>query len=182
MPHLLVSWKHSADLSENLPGDWNDEFKIEIFEQRVKGWVLGIADLLINTDWPNESERLQPLAHSGFAVLLILFSYFEMIGKYIGAYVGDLDGLVDEETSKKYFKAGVDFVFTERSWQGAGTFKDVGWRDGRCCLYHSINAGPDFFIERRDRVVTQNGPNIIVDPHRLAEGLLENFATYSLPR
>ncbi len=74
--------------------------KITLFEDRAIGWKLDIADQLINGS-PDNS----PIRHSGFAVLDIVFSYFEMVAKYEDGFTG--------RNSEKYFKKGVYLVFPE---------------------------------------------------------------------
>ena len=76
------------------------ETKIALFEDRVLGWKLDIADQLING-----SQEKSPIRHSGYATLDIVFSYFEMIAKYEAGFTGLESG--------KYFKQGVYSVFPE---------------------------------------------------------------------
>ena len=46
--------------------------KILVFLDRVEGWQLGVADYLVKNQ----------VGYRGFALLLIVVSYFEMIGRY----------------------------------------------------------------------------------------------------
>lgn len=86
---------HDTDFS--LPFSLED--KITLFEDRILGWKLNIADQLING-----SQEKSPIRHSGYATLDIVFSYFEMIAKYEAGFTGG--------ESKKYFKQGVYSVFS----------------------------------------------------------------------
>jgi hypothetical protein len=120
--------------------------KITIFEDRVLGWKLDIADRVINgRSSPESGEERPPIPHSGYATLDIIFSYFEMIAKYE-------DGYTQARQSEEYFKAGVYSVFPQmKSYQVQGNIPGVQGKvvsvidyvldlmyDGvRCGLYHS---------------------------------------------
>ena len=86
------------DTDFSLPFSLED--KITLFEDRILGWKLNIADQLING-----SQEKSPIRHLGYATLDIVFSYFEMIAKYEAGFTGG--------ESKKYFKQGVYSVFPE---------------------------------------------------------------------
>jgi hypothetical protein len=67
--------------------------KVEIFEDRIKGWVLDPIQRMLEGD-PN----------AGYAALAVMACYFEMISKYEDGYVG-------EGESKEHFKRGVTSIF-----------------------------------------------------------------------
>lgn len=95
--------------------------KITIFHEQTKGWQLDIAD-----------QTIDRIGHSGFAVLSIAFSYFEMIGKY-------QNGFASTGQSKKYFKEGFYSVFPELTSQPedvADTLLNSLYESCRCGLYH----------------------------------------------
>jgi len=114
--------------------------KITLFEDRVLGWKLDIANQLINGSQDKSSIR-----HSGYATLDIVFSYFETIAKYEAGFTG--------RESEKYFKQGVYLVFPEfksfpppaptpLSPVGNGVslidvVLDLMYEGIRCGLYHS---------------------------------------------
>ena len=52
--------------------------KIDVFVARIEGWQLGVAQALIE-------NKVQ---HRGFALLHIVISMFEMIGKYRAGFTG----------------------------------------------------------------------------------------------
>ncbi|MCD4673288.1 MAG: hypothetical protein K8R77_11550 [Anaerolineaceae bacterium] len=80
----------------DFPGDWTLDNKIDVFVDRIEGWQIGIAKEIIQKKIP----------HRGFALLHIVFSYFEMVGKYLTGYVGS-------NKSKYYFRKGVRATFPE---------------------------------------------------------------------
>jgi hypothetical protein len=73
-------------LSE-LPKDITLDLKIDIFKERIEGWKLDIADQLINGIKDEKGNTItEGNPHSGYAVLDIILSYFEMIAKYQAGY------------------------------------------------------------------------------------------------
>lgn len=89
----------AGHLESDYPHGANDDVRIELFFERIDGWILGIADQCIN-------GGDKGIPHSGFAVLAMVFSYFEFIAKCQAGYRGsDLCG--------DYFKQGVRSVFPE---------------------------------------------------------------------
>lgn len=80
------------------------EQKITIFFERADGWQLEIADLLTKGVYDKKGKRIET-SESAYAVLHIVFSFFEMIAKYEEGYIGD--------KSKSYFKKGMISIFPE---------------------------------------------------------------------
>ena len=103
---MRISWRHEhTELDAKSP----IEKKIEIFQARVWGSRLHVADLAINGGRNHENTAdVQPLPHSGFAVLQILLSYFEMIARYETGNNG-------KDDSRELFVKGVQSVFPEVS-------------------------------------------------------------------
>jgi hypothetical protein len=99
----------------------NLDSKITIFYEQTKGWQLDIAEQTVNIS-----------QHSGFAVLSIVFSYFEKIGKYENGYA-------DKYESRPYFKKGFYSVFPELEKQTpivADELLNLLYDSCRCGLYH----------------------------------------------
>jgi hypothetical protein len=92
---FAISPIHIAD---DFKGALSLDEKIEVFIARVNGWQIQLALEMSERDIP----------HRGFAQLLIISSYFEMIGKY-------RDGFVGNYNSFQYFKEGLLFTFPEIS-------------------------------------------------------------------
>jgi len=150
----------------NFPTGMSLEQKIDVFSDRVEGWQIRIAQ-----------QCADNIPHSGFAVLHIVFSYFEMIAKY-------QDGFIEEGKSEKYFNKGFASVFPNSPSPAPDVkskilkklFKDV-W----CGLYHSGITGPnielsgDFFFS-----VTFVSPpdKIQINPHKLVPDILQHFQSY----
>ena len=100
--NMQITWNY-----EDTDFSWPPSFekKVDIFYHRLPlGWQLHIADLIANGGLPlGDVRSVEPLRHSGFAVLHICLSYFETIGQYEQQNP-------QTKTSTGYFKAGVRSV------------------------------------------------------------------------
>ncbi len=158
--------------------------KIILFDDRVLGWKLNIADQLING-----GQEKSLIRHAGFAVLDIVFSYFEMIAKYEAGFTG--------RESKKYFKIGVYSVFPEfKSISPAvqtplspvgnvvsliDVVLDLMYEGIRCGLYHSgITNGKIFLTAEIETPMAFELQNqmLIVNPHLLVPKLKVHLQDY----
>ena len=164
--------------------------KITIFEDRIFGWKLHIAEQLVNgTSGPDGNQDRSPIPHSGYAALDIVFSYFEMIAKYE-------DGFSNVGESKHFFKEGVYSVFPNMSnYQVPASVPgvqgnvvsiieyvlDLMYSGVRCGLYHSGSTS--------GRVVLSEGFDgpLVFDPQNISLGinhqllvpkLKEHFTSY----
>lgn len=105
-------------------GDFPDgpsrDQKIAVFADRIWGWMLDPAQRLIHLD-----------PHSGFAVLAILGTYFEMIAKYE-------DGVTDRNEPGRYFRQGVRAVLRtlDSGSQVSDEVVDLLYSGLRNGLYH----------------------------------------------
>lgn len=168
MDYMPVAWssKYSSNSFPSNYDEWTVEDKINLFEDQVLGWQLGIANDIINV---NADEN----RHAGFAVLSILVSYFERIGKYI-------DGYTQTNRSEYYFNHGLIDVFPELD--GAGWAKKILYSDVRCGMYHEAVIGGQIILTRQFNqpitIVNQTQPYIAIDPHTLTTALIEHFKNY----
>src|ERR1035437_6503686 len=84
---MWISWKHrKSDFTTKL----TFEQKVDVFYEQTLGWQLHIADLLTNggntfdeNNPGSPGEAVVAIKHSGFAVLHICLSYFELIGSLV---------------------------------------------------------------------------------------------------
>lgn len=90
---FAISPIHNAD---DFKGALSLDEKIEVFVARVRGWQIQ----------PALDMREMDIPHRGFAQLLIISSYFEMIGKY-------REGFIGEFKSYQYFKEGLLYTFPD---------------------------------------------------------------------
>jgi hypothetical protein len=175
---MKVSWKHQ---DADLPTTLNFEQKVQLFYEQTFGWQLHIADLIANGGVPLPGgEAIQRIEHSGFAVLQICLSYFELIGSLYAAK-GESD------TGK--FKTGVLHVFPDLSDDSAESRELLKrlHEGARCGLYHEGRIRPKIGLgQPPDGAViaidSSNG-TVAVSPERLPRALkahLENFRSQLL--
>jgi hypothetical protein len=128
---MWVSWKHQRT---DYPKSLTFEQKVEMFYEQTLGWQLHIADLIAKGGETFEAlggrpaYKVEPIEHSGFAVLHICLSYFELIGSL----------RAPTRTSGEKFKAGVREIFPTLL-PGNGSDKALLERlhkGARCGLYH----------------------------------------------
>ncbi len=158
-----MPWKISRTFYDDDFPDASLNDKITIFEDRVMGWQLEIAEQL--------ADRVK---HSGFAVLSILVSYFEMIAKF-------RDGYCQDTRSSDYFKKGMRWVFPQEQFTDAQL--KLTYRELRSGLYHASITGPRVILSRdfvRPICCTEiSGRTMLeVNPHSLPRALQEHFASY----
>lgn len=153
--------------------------KITIFLDGVYGWQLDIADKCINTQRDKDGNILsQPIKHSGFAVLHIVLSYFEMIAKF-------QDGFAATGRSRHYFSQGVLSVFPELGKHPIDIVDkliDLLYEGGRCGLYHSGATNPHIIltkdIDAPIAFTDSPEPKLIINPHSLVPTLKMHLAEY----
>lgn len=153
----------------DFPSGMSLDQKIEVFADRVKGWKLDIAQQCVDN-----------IPHSGFAVLDIVCSYFEMIAKYQDGFTND--GKIG--TSDKYFRKGFENVFpnlSDTSPEIRERILNKLYKDVRCGLYHAGITGPNIELsgDFNFPVAFASQPDIVkINPHRLVPALEQHFQSY----
>lgn len=148
------------------------EDKITIFWDRTLGWQLELANRIINGQ-----ADAEPIPHSGYAVLQIVLSYFEMIAKF-------QDGYTERGRSGQYFKQGVYNVFPELQQvpeEIAERLLDVLYSGGRCGLYHAGMTDSRILLsgERQAALAFDERNNrLCINPHQLVPALVAHFQRY----
>ena len=122
---FAISPEHNSD---DFEGELSIDDKIEVFIARVKGWQIQ----------PAMDMREKRIPHRGFAQLLIVTSYFEMIGKYRAGFVG-------EGSSGKYFKEGLLYTFPDLP-EEEKKLLDAFYKSVRNGLYHVGMTKPNVII------------------------------------
>jgi hypothetical protein len=146
--------------------------KITIFEDRTMGWQLGLANRIINGE-----SGANAIPHSGYAVLNIVLSYFEMIAKF-------RDGYDQQGESQHYFKQGVYEVFSQLRTHPRGAVErllDVLYHGGRCGLYHGGMTDSRIVLTGQlDAAMAfdEGNERLVINPHRLIPGLIAHFQRY----
>ena len=166
-----MHWITPHHRSTEFPCHLTYEHKLAIFSQQTLGWQLEIADTCINGD-------LDGLRHSGYAVLHIVFSYFEMISA--------AKALPPSEVVKngQDFAAGVLDTFPELENLNKRDLQDtlrVLYGSVRCGLYHQARTRQRVVISSEysrpilwDSVAGQ----VLINPHRLVPHLIQHFQRF----
>jgi len=156
----LLSPKHFAD---EFKTGWTFSDKVDVFEARIQGWQLDVA-------WELAKRDLQ---RGQLAIIHLVFAYFEMIGKYIHGYLED-------RSSQRYFKAGLQNVFPDIGDHELQFMKSVYW-NLRCGLYHLGRPGANVILN--DAALGALGYNeehdmIMISPTKLLGDVQTNFNVY----
>lgn len=148
---------------------------IDVFEDRIKYWVLEPAKNLLKTQ------------HGDVAALCLLLTYFEGITIY-------LKGKDSKDNSKAFFREGFSEVMSVSGFddQLLGRVADVIYTDARCGFFHdgcfrskifiSPDASHDLIITlpKRDGVIDLNGriKSIIINPNLVFSAVENHFENY----
>jgi hypothetical protein len=175
---------------EDFPQPLCIDDKITIFEDQIFGWKLGIANQLINGKKKKDGTKERPpIPDSGYAVLDIVISYFEMIGKYQDGYTG-------KGQSRKYFNQGFFIVYPPmKNYRRNKTIQDthgknikivdylldILYEGVRCSLYHSGGtSGLVISTSGVDYAITLDAQDkfLMINPHLLVPELINHFVSY----
>ncbi len=172
---MQITWKHTeaalvgADITK----------KIDIFFEKIWGWTLYPADLIIRGGLKHdEKSSVDAIPHSGFACLQVVLSYFEMIGRYV-------EGDLSTGQSKEFFVRGFRFVFPQvdtMPYHATQQFLSTLYAGGRCGLYHMSMTGQGIMIDGNAALPVisyePTGKRIIINPVKLPEVLIANLKKY----
>lgn len=156
------------NIVEDIPTVMSLDRKIDVFADRVRGWQLDIAQ-----------QCADNIKHSGFAVLHIICSYFEMIAKYKEGITND-----KEVSSRRYFKKGFKEVFPALSSASKGIKEkqlEKLYNDVRCGLYHAGITGPGILLSGDYNFpvsFAHQDNKVQINPQKLVLALIEHFSSY----
>ena len=173
--HTALTWRLTT---ADRPPPWSIDTKVEIFCERVDGWQLKIAELCAKGGSDHDGTNDHPaIRHSGFAVLAIALSYFEMIGKYRAGYCR-------HGKSAEYFNEGFRYVFPDLAnvkpaW--AAGLLDALYKKVRCGLYHVGGIGSGVLLTGDFQgFIGFDVPHqlLVINPHQAPSVMLDNLARY----
>ena len=150
--------------SEDFKGGWTLDDKIEVFIARIEGWQLGVAQEMVD----------KKIAHRELALLHILFSYFEMIGKY-------QDGYLEERKSRYYFREGVRATFPEVEPEDEKFLENL-YTSVRNGLFHAGMPRSNVILssEAPGSLGHKIGTNfLVINPDMLVQDLQMRFSEYA---
>lgn len=152
-------------LAENKPPkesalDYRDiETKILVYEDRVKGWFLDVAN------------ELKKNNEAGFIILQISLSYIEGNQQY-------REGKSSRNVSEKFFIRGMSRIFKRRGKNYKKLLKDF-YKQVRCGLFHDGMTRRNVTISgefKKDLLFTKN--EIKINPHKFLDTIYEDFENY----
>jgi hypothetical protein len=160
IPDVLISPKYKMS---DFHGHPDVDEKVLIFEDRIKGWFLDVAQELLDTTNGNEG-----FPRPYFAVLAVLAVYFEMIGQYVS-------GQGSQNASKRRFCEGMEKVFGSQfnTDQRGKVYESL-----RCALYHNGLTRGAIIGQRHDEPLHFEHHFIWINPHSLLESIKNHFASY----
>lgn len=169
---------YSTNLTKPIPHDYAT--KVGLFWERFHGWKFDIAAKLLDGYDTHDGKRVPGIAHSGYAAMDVMFSYFEPLGKHLDGF---LDPPKGDRKSGHYFKHGVKnvFDFSDTDPVVLDDLLGVLWSGIRCGLYHSGQTKSSVLISGETgealQFASEDG-TVVVNPHKLAEGLIWHVANY----
>ena len=157
---FAISPKHNV---EDFPSGLTLDDKIEVFIARVEGWLIGPALEMIS----------KGVSHRAFALLSIVTSYFEMIGRYTEGYLG-------RDRAGHYFKHGLKLVFRDMTLPDGEDLLDALCDRVRNGLYHVGMTKPRVLLVDANSVPGSIGYNptqdlIVIAPDTLVDDLRIHF-------
>lgn len=165
---LCISKKYNTKSFPEYP-NLTLKHKIDLFEDRVLGWHLEIAECMIMINEDKNSKYSKIMEHNGFAVLSVIFNYFEMIAKYINPNIIG---------SKKLFCLGLEDVYPE--YKNTKCAENL-YKEGRCAMYHSGITGKGIAISgghKKSIKYDDKNNSININPHKMVRELKKNFLIY----
>lgn len=142
--------------------------KIDIFEDRVKGWQLCVGQALW-AEVTKPKDGNPDFTHAGFAVLSILFSYFEMIRQF-------QRGEESAQQAGTFAKEGLLSVYGATLSEQQ---RDQIYRDVRCGMYHSgITKALATISGDSTQAFTFIQNRVCVNPGILCKDILQHFDGY----
>lgn len=161
---FAISPHHNLD---DFPDGLKLEDKVEVFIDRIEGWMLGPAKEMIT----------KGLGYRGFALLSIVTSYFEMIAKYA-------DGYADKYKSGHYFRKGLMMVFPKMVLPDAEELLDSYYERVRNGIYHVGMTGPNVLLmdpspERGSIGFKPTTGSVGIVPDTLVDDLLVHFRWFA---
>jgi len=157
-----ISPRHNL---EDYPSGLTLDDKIEVFTARVEGWLIGPAIEMIS----------KQLSHRAFALLSIVTSYFEMIGRYTEGYLG-------RDKSGYYFKHGLKLVFRDMTLPDTEDLLDALCDRVRNGLYHVGMTKPRVLLVDAADAIGSIGyhpvsDHIVIAPDILVDDIKIHFAS-----
>jgi hypothetical protein len=138
---------------------------IEVFRDRIDGWQLSIAEEMLRQI---EDSPLYPaMKHAAYALISVVFSYFEMVGQLV-KMPGKKTGATDD------FVAGFEDVYP--AWKGRTRDIETVYDRIRCGMFHNGYTKRGVYIDGDYTVTFELKSGIVqLNPHTLVRDLRKHF-------
>lgn len=176
--------KPPIDLLQEKPRRLSIDDMLDLFECRVEVWQLGPAVEIWKQHDAKKEVKSSPWAHSAYALLAIVFTYFEMIGKSLNP------GSRSRGTAGSDFNYGFCDVYpsfaspsgqyTDEALPDVQQFRDrvrnglyhLGYTKGHLFIHDEPRSRvpEDFWIDR-----TESPPRYFVNPHQVTRKIVDHF-------
>jgi hypothetical protein len=144
------------------------ENRVDVHEDRIRGWLLDWASKLNDVDHGFE--------HAGFAALQLALAYFE-------AHAVFLHGEDSVRDPQQFFCDGLLDVFPELvTMPERDRILEILWKDARCGLFHNGIARRRIVLADSSKTFRylpdEHGEHVVVDRHSLVRRIESHFADY----
>src|SRR5262245_19511126 len=96
-------------MSDSFGQSLSDAQAIELFRDRAQSWQIDIAAEMVRR--PGCVPENNAMRHAGYALISVLFSYFEMIAQYERGQSSDVKETNTDWGSKRAFRDGFRSVY-----------------------------------------------------------------------
>jgi hypothetical protein len=153
----IIEEKDKSILESGL--EYNDiETKILIFEDRINGWFLDVAN------------KLKENNEAGFVIVMISLGYVEGIQQYV-------EGAGSDTGSKDCFVRGIKRIFTLDDRYD--TLIENLYKGARCGLFHNFMTSSSISISGDyPDVILFNNNVISINPHKFIDCIRKDFEKY----
>ncbi|HUF78707.1 MAG TPA: hypothetical protein VMR44_07325 [Thermoanaerobaculia bacterium] len=169
-------------LSQQRTRPWSSDDMLDLFECRVDVWQLGPAVEILKDLDRNAPNPASVWAHGAYALLGLVFTYFEMIGKTLNlnsrpsgtAWIDFNYGFCDVYPS---FAPPPGADFKDSTIPDVAAFRDrvrngiyhLGYTKGNLFLWNEPSQA-DFVVDRRSA-----DPRYLVNPHGATRTIMDHF-------
>jgi hypothetical protein len=149
------------------------EQKIEIFSERVLGWQIDVAEEMSRQFFEalSANDVGKPMRHCGFAVVSVIFSYFETVAQY-------LQGASSNRMSADFFAYGFRSVYPVSGFDDAQI--RIIYAYIRCGLYHSglTRPGVTIYEGYQPTFSFDMGGRLLLNPFTLVRDVKRHLLGY----
>ena len=170
---MKITRKHlNTELKKNSPL----EKKIEVFEERVRGWQIEVALEVERQIMKANGKGV--MGHAAYGLIAIYFSFFETLGQFLAGKSSDSTARnFPKMSAGDAFLEGFKYIYPTTSLSGADI--KLIYSRVRCGLYHDGFTKRKVFIDGGYRLpfeVSQG--KVKMNPHIVVKDVAASFEKY----